>query len=173
MAVALAECCISQQIARETPRLIGAQVDLTSVAGPPSPPLEERAGERRPVSALEAAVHGDSPADGPANTSGVLDGNHDLLSLPLSSKGGEGKDAAALRLDALLFGEAQGRVIISVAPVDAVKVLAQAKILGITAARIGTVGGRTLQIKTPGATLSSDVNELHDLWWNAIARAMR
>jgi len=30
-----------------------------------------------------------------------------------------------------------------------------------------------LQIKTPGATLSSDVNELHDLWWNAIARAMR
>jgi phosphoribosylformylglycinamidine synthase len=103
----------------------------------------------------------------------VLDGNHDHLSLPHSSKGGVGKDAAALRLDALLFGEAQGRVIISVAAVYAVKVLAQAKILGVAAARIGTVGGGTLQIKTLGATLSSDVTELHDLWWNAIARAMR
>ena len=99
--------------------------------------------------------------------------NDGLLSLPLSSKGGEGNDTAAQRLDALLFGEAQGRVIISVAAVDAVKVLAQAKILGITATRIGTVGGGVLQIKTPGATLSSDVTELHDLWWNAIARAMR
>ncbi len=29
LAVALAECCISQQIARETPRLIGAEIDLT------------------------------------------------------------------------------------------------------------------------------------------------
>jgi phosphoribosylformylglycinamidine synthase len=73
----------------------------------------------------------------------------------------------------LLFGEAQGRVIISVAGLNAAKVLAQAKILGITASRIGTVGGATLQIKTPGTTLSNDVSELHDLWWNAIARAMR
>jgi phosphoribosylformylglycinamidine synthase len=73
----------------------------------------------------------------------------------------------------LLFGEAQGRVIISVAAVNAVKVLAQAKILGVAAARIGTVGGGALQIKTPGATLSCDVTELHDLWWHSIARAMR
>ena len=73
----------------------------------------------------------------------------------------------------MLFGEAQGRIIISVAAVDAVKVLAQAKILGISATRIGTVGGEGLQIKTPGATLSGDVTELHDLWWNSIARAMR
>ena len=146
LAVTLAESCISQQIARETPRLIGAQIDLTEEAVPPSPPLEERAGERRPVPNLDAAVHGDSPT---------------------------ADRAAALRLDALLFGEAQGRVIISVAAVDAVKVLAQAKILGISATRIGTVGGEGLQIKTPGATLSGDVTELHDLWWNSIARAMR
>ena len=72
-----------------------------------------------------------------------------------------------------MFGEAQGRVIISVAAVNAVKVLAQAKILGVAAARIGTVGGGALQIKTPGATLSCDVTELQDLWWHAIARAMR
>jgi phosphoribosylformylglycinamidine (FGAM) synthase-like enzyme len=129
LAVALAECCISQQIARETPRLIGAQIDLTSLANVPD------------AAAEKAAV---------------------------ASQG-----AAPLRLDALLFGEAQGRVIISVAGLNAAKVLAQAKILGVAARRLGTVGGATLQIKTPGTTLSNDVSELHDLWWNAIARAMR
>jgi phosphoribosylformylglycinamidine synthase len=118
LAVTLAESCISQQIARETPRLIGAQVDLTALAATPASP-------------------------------------------------------PALRLDALLFGEAQGRVVISMAAVNAGKVLAQAKILGITATRIGTVGGGTLQIKALGTTLSCDLSELHDLWWNSIARAMR
>ena len=128
LAVALAESCISQQIARETPRLIGAQVDLTGLTRVP------------PGLADQAAA---APAGVPA-----------------------------LRLDALLFGETQGRVVISVAALNAVKVLAQAKILGIAAARIGTVGGGTLQIKAAGATLSCDVGELHDQWWNAIARAM-
>jgi phosphoribosylformylglycinamidine synthase len=139
LAVALAESCISQQIARETPRLIGAQVDLSALAVSPSPSLGERAGERRLATLLDAAA---SPA------------------------------TPALRLDALLFGEAQGRVIISVAALNAVKVLAQAKILGVTATRIGTVGSGTLQIKTPGATLTCDLRDLHDLWWNSIARAM-
>jgi phosphoribosylformylglycinamidine synthase len=127
LAVALAESCISQQIARETPRLIGAQVDLTAMAGIP---------EGTPVVPPNCAPW-------------------------------------TLRLDALLFGEAQGRVVISVVAVNAGKVLAQAKILGITATRIGTVGGGALQIKTPGATLSCDLPELHDLWWNCIAQAMR
>ena len=117
LAVALAECCISQQIARETPRLIGAQLDLTALAEAP----------------------GSTPAT---------------------------------RLDALLFGEAQERVIISVAAVNAVKVLAQARILGLTAARIGTVGGEALQIKANQCTLTCELRELHDLWWNSIARAM-
>jgi len=179
LAVALAESCISQQIARETPRLIGAQVDLSAAAGSPSPPLEERAGERRPVSNPDTAFRGDVPAGNDTNPSGGRSANNDLLSLPLSSKGGEGNGAAApsgspaLRLDALLFGEAQGRVIISVTALNAGKVLAQAKILDVAATRIGTVGGGTLQIKAPGATLSCDVHELHDLWWNSIARAMR
>ena len=70
-------------------------------------------------------------------------------------------------------GKSRLGVIISAAGLNAAKVLAQAKILGVAARRIGTVGGATLQIKTPGTTLSNDVSELHDLWWNAIARAMR
>jgi phosphoribosylformylglycinamidine synthase subunit PurL len=150
LAVTLTECCISQQVARETPRLIGAQVDLTALTASPSPLLEEKAGEKT------------------SEASGV----------PAEKHGGGRDDASASpgtpppRLDALLFGESQGRVVISVAAVNAGKVLAQAKILGVAAARLGTVGGSTLQIKTAGATLNCDVNELHDVWWNAIARAM-
>ncbi len=206
LAVALAESCISQQIARETPRLIGAQVDLTALAGPPSgapeaapaagstqasgvcdpgvsvppsPPLEERAGERRPITSQGATAPVGTSAGGPASISGAQAQKNGLLSLPLSSRGGEGNGTAVptstrtLRLDALLFGESQGRVVISVAAIDTVKVLARAKILGVPAAQIGTVGGTTLQIKTAGATLDCDVRELHDLWWNSIARAMR
>jgi phosphoribosylformylglycinamidine synthase len=110
LAVALAESCISQNIARETPRLIGAQIDLSQF-----------------------------------------------------------KD---VRLDALLFGETQSRVVVSVAPLDAIKILERAKILGVPAATIGTVGGADLKIKTPAAEFSAPLTELHDLWWNSIARAM-
>jgi phosphoribosylformylglycinamidine synthase len=112
LAVALAESCISRQIARETPSLIGAQIDLTSVA--------------------------------PENTP----------------------------VEALLFGETQSRVIISVDPADVVKVIERARILGVSAARIGSVGGGELSIKLTGAEISPSVAELHDLWWNAIDRAM-
>ena len=59
-------------------------------SGSPSPPLEERAGERRPVTTLDAAVRGDIPAGCHTNISGMLAENDDLLSLPLSSKRGEG-----------------------------------------------------------------------------------
>ena len=110
LTVALAESCISQQIARDTPRLIGAQIDLSRFA--------------------------------------------------------------EIRLDALLFGETQGRIIISVAAIDAVKVLERAKILGVSAIFLGTVGGAALSIKTPASELHWPLTELHDLWWNAIARIM-
>lgn len=117
LAVALAEGCISQSVARATPRLIGAQVDLT--------PLTEAPG-----------------------------------------RGG-------IRLDALLFGETQGRILISVDAVNAAKVLAQARILGVPAARLGTVGDDALRLQAPGAELNCPVRDLHDRWWNAIAEAMR
>jgi len=44
---------------------------------------------------LEVAVRGDLPAGCRNNISGVLGENDGLLSLPLSSKGGEGNGAAA------------------------------------------------------------------------------
>jgi phosphoribosylformylglycinamidine synthase len=126
LAVALAESCISRQIARETPRLIGAKIDL--------------------------APGGATPEDG--TTPPAINGT-------------------TPRLDALLFGETQGRIIISVGAMNAAKVLAQAQILGVPAVRIGTVGGERLEIKTTRSELSWAVAELHDLWWNTIARVMK
>jgi phosphoribosylformylglycinamidine synthase len=78
-----------------------------------------------------------------------------------------------VRRDALLFGETQSRVVISVSPFNAGKVLAQAKILGVAAAVIGKVGGDSLKIKAGEQDFSAGLPELHDLWWNSIARAMK
>jgi phosphoribosylformylglycinamidine synthase len=111
LAVALAECCISQQIARNTPRLIGAQIDLSAVTG--------------------------------------------------------------VRLDGLLFGETQGRIVISTAPLEAVKVIERAKLLGVSATRLGVVGSESLSIKTASGDYSWAVAELYDLWWNSIGQAMK
>ena len=110
LAVALAESCISQLIARETPRLIGATIDLSAL-----------------------------------------------------------KD---VRLDALLFGETQSRVVISCKALDAVKVVERAKLMVVPAVQIGKVGGDKLTVKTAGGEFSTPLTELHDAWWNSIARAM-
>jgi phosphoribosylformylglycinamidine synthase len=128
LAVALAESCISQLIARETPRLIGATVDLSI------------------------------PLTRPSDT--------------LSPSGGEGRGAGALRLDALLFGETQSRVVITCKPLDAVKVVERTKLMGVPAIQIGKVGGDKLMVKTASGEFSTPLIELHDPWWNSIARAM-
>ena len=111
LAVAIAESCISQNHGRHTPRLIGAQVDLSAFKG--------------------------------------------------------------LRLDALLFGETQARIVISTAADNADQVLAQAAKAGVSAKLIGKVGGTQLKLKTAKGAKSWPLPEIHDLWWNTIARAMR
>lgn len=111
LAVAIAESCISQRVARETFKLTGADIDLTALGGG--------------------------------------------------------------RMDALLFGETQSRVVISVAESNLGRVLADAETLKIPAFRIGRVGGQLLRITTAeGETFEWHLSELHDLWWNTIARAM-
>ncbi|HSH94464.1 MAG TPA: hypothetical protein VK968_09985, partial [Roseimicrobium sp.] len=77
------------------------------------------------------------------------------------------------RLDALLFGETQNRVVVTTSALNAGKVLAQAKILGVPAVQIGSVGGDRLVIKTGAGETSWDLRELHNLWWNSIAQAMQ
>ena len=111
LAVALAECCFTHQVARETFQFLGADVDLTAVAG-------------------------------------------------------------AARTDALLFGETQSRVVISVSRTDAARVVRQAQAMGVPAAVIGTVGGDALSLKSAAGSWSAPVASLHDVWWNSIARSM-
>jgi hypothetical protein len=59
-----------------------------------------------------------------------------------------------------------------VTPSNAEKVLAQAKSANVTAFKLGVVGGNTLAIKTQSTKLESKLEDLHDPWWNSIARAM-
>jgi phosphoribosylformylglycinamidine synthase II len=131
LAVALAESCISQLIARDTPRLIGATIDLSAVAAP----RQSAANQTDQSAALS-------------------------------------RDAATVRLDALLFGETQSRIVISCKPLDAVKVVERAKLMGVPAVQIGKVGGDKLTVKTASGEFSAPLTELHDAWWNSIARAM-
>jgi phosphoribosylformylglycinamidine synthase subunit PurL len=118
-AVALSESCVSQLIARDTPRLIGATVDIVGFGT-----IEHGVSERSP------------------------------------------------RLDALLFGETQSRIIISCAAIDSVKIVERARLMGIPAVQIGKVGGDKLTMKTSAGEFSAPLAELHDTWWNSIARTM-
>ena len=113
LAVALAECCFSELEGRNTPRFIGAEIDLSE---------------------LECD-----------------------------------------RLDALLFGETLGRIVITTSELDSVKAIERAKLMGVPARRIGTVSaekGAALKIKSTTGEWSWEVAGLHDLWWNSIDNAM-
>jgi hypothetical protein len=91
----------------------------------------------------------------------------------LSEKETHRQDACATtRHDALLFGETQSRVVVSCKPLDAVKVVERAKLMGVPAVQIGKVGGDKLTVKTATGEFSAPLAELHDAWWNSIARAM-
>ncbi len=146
LAVALAESCISQLVARNTPRLIGATVDLTNVGQASRLPSDT----------------GSTPEPQPETSAATMTpdsvGRRDARTTP--------------RLDALLFGETQSRVVVTCAPLDANKIIERAKLMGVPAARIGTVGGDKLVLKTAAGELTWPLPELHDLWWNSIARAM-
>ncbi len=107
--VALAECCISHHVARETPKLIGAQINLS------------------------------------------------------------GKT----RLDALLYGETQSRIIISVSSHDSQKITKTAEALGLRVTELGKAGGTTLSVKVEQREFEWPLDQLHDLWWNSIARSMQ
>lgn len=76
------------------------------------------------------------------------------------------------RLAALLLGHAPDWALISVAATDAGRVVKQARIMGVPATLIGKVGGDTLVVKTAGGEFTTPVAELHDAWWDALARAM-
>ncbi len=83
-----------------------------------------------------------------------------------------------LRRDALLFGESQSRVILSVSPGRVDEVLAIARDLDVPAEAIGRVGGDRLVIevegdqRVAGCRIDVDVKTLQDRWANSLQRAL-
>jgi phosphoribosylformylglycinamidine synthase II len=80
----------------------------------------------------------------------------------------------ALPANALLFGEAQGRVVVSCAEGDVDGVLEVARENGVPAKRIGTVGAPfgTFSIRTAEGAIEAAASELVAIYENAIPRRM-
>jgi phosphoribosylformylglycinamidine synthase len=78
------------------------------------------------------------------------------------------------RLDALLFGESQGRVVLSAAPGDVPAIIAAAKAAGVPADGIGAVTpGPSLSVKTARGNLEWAVSGLRMGWEASIENAMK
>jgi phosphoribosylformylglycinamidine synthase II len=76
-------------------------------------------------------------------------------------------DLPHARLDGLLFGETQGRAILTTSPEKSATLLTLFEKEGVPARKIGTVGGSQLQVEIAGAkarTLQWNVADLHRIW---------
>jgi len=74
----------------------------------------------------------------------------------------------------LLFGESQGRIVVSSAPGNAEKVEDIARRHGVPVRRIGTVGaaGGRFRLATPNRQIDADTADLADIYQNTIPRIM-
>jgi len=78
------------------------------------------------------------------------------------------------RLDALLYGESQGRALLAVAPAAEVVVLQAAAAAGLPASAVGTVtGDGTLAVSAARLRLSWPAADLRRTWETAIEEAMK
>ena len=82
--------------------------------------------------------------------------------------------AGTVAPDAALFGEDQGRAVVSLAPADLGALTGLAKHHGVPASAVGTVGaaGAPLRVALGSASLSRPVDQLRDIYENAIPRRL-
>ena len=80
--------------------------------------------------------------------------------------------ASGLRHDEALFNESQSRIILSVAQDKADEVRQKLERTGVAFTILGSVGGEELRIRVSDQIYGWDVTELHDGWFNSIARAV-
>ena len=78
-----------------------------------------------------------------------------------------------VRAEAMLFGESNPRIVITVEKRFVPKVLGQAEILDLPIREIGATGGDRLAIRYGQETYSWDVTTLHHTWWTAIERQLQ
>ncbi len=76
------------------------------------------------------------------------------------------------RIDELLFGESQSRVVISVSKKNLETALASLRSTKVPHFELGTVCTNDLAIRAAGEELRWSIDELYEGWWNAIARAV-
>lgn len=82
--------------------------------------------------------------------------------------------ASALRADVALFSESQSRILLSVAPAQAEKLLDQLASRGVPVQRIGVVEGSALKVSVNGAAaIDRPVKELARVWEDAIPCRMQ
>ena len=73
------------------------------------------------------------------------------------------------RMDAALFGEAQSRIIVSVAPKSMWKLEKLADRYHIAATRLGTVGGKRLTLK---GYIDLSLKQLGEAWWDGLEKLL-
>jgi phosphoribosylformylglycinamidine synthase II len=76
------------------------------------------------------------------------------------------------RLDGLLFGETQSRILVSATPENAKKIAEIADEMAIPCTIVGKTGGKFLKIHASRGPISWEIERLRDAWWNSIARLM-
>jgi phosphoribosylformylglycinamidine synthase len=86
--------------------------------------------------------------------------------------GAQVKVTQASETRATLFGEAQSRIIVSVAPANREAVVRSLSEGAVPFSELGQVGGSELRINLPNEHYSWPIAEIHDAWFNAIARAV-
>jgi len=114
------------------------------------------------------------------NPNGLLGADVDISACSARRPGGGEQDeiagetpaSTAQKACGLMFHEAQSRIIISCDPKNAQRVLSELKSKNVPHAQIGSVIRKDLRISVCGQNLSWPIAELHDLWWNAIRRAV-
>ena len=106
------------------------------------------------------------------NPAGLLGADVDLGNCGGSRAGCAGDTPAATDTAIALFNEAQSRIIISCDLKSSERVLSELKSKSVPHAHIGRVIKDDLRISVGGQNYSWQAAELHDLWWNAIRRAV-
>src|SRR5438876_8630933 len=106
------------------------------------------------------------------NPAGLLGADVELGNCGGSRAGCAGDTPAATDTAIALFNEAQSRIIISCDLKSSERVLSELKSKSVPHAHIGRVIKDDLRISVGGQNYSWQAAELHDLWWNAIRRAV-
>jgi phosphoribosylformylglycinamidine synthase len=113
------------------------------------------------------------------NPGGLLGAEIDLPACSGGRPGSEEERSAAempastaREICTMLFNEAQSRIIISCDPKNAERVLSELDSKNVPHAQIGSVIRNDVHISVCSQNLSWQIAELHDLWWNAIRRAV-